>query len=76
MTLTEIQFKATKDLAKKRANQLQNYIESNDAGMKELSKKLEILIEQLIQAQDGILGSAPRDFNNQEILGIRLLRSE
>nr|XP_016449252.1 PREDICTED: uncharacterized protein LOC107774272 [Nicotiana tabacum] len=59
MTITETRSKSTEESVKKLDMQLQNYMETNDARLEGLAKKMDLLMEKLIPNQEGILGSAP-----------------
>lgn len=57
MTITETRSKSTEESVKKLDMQLQNYMETNDARLEDLAKKMDLLMEKLIPNQEEILGS-------------------
>ncbi|OIT40660.1 hypothetical protein A4A49_13758 [Nicotiana attenuata] len=61
MTITETRSKSTKENIKRVENQLQEHMASTNQKFEDLSSKLDLLMEKLLPAHDGILGSAPRE---------------
>lgn len=70
MTITETRSKSTEENIKRVENQLQENMASTNQKFKDLSNKLDLLIEKLLPTQDGILGSAPREEFQLERSGI------
>ncbi|KAF3614166.1 hypothetical protein T459_07193 [Capsicum annuum] len=61
MTGAETRSKATKNMVKKLDNQLQSCITTNDAKMKEMEKKIDLLVERLVLPKMEYLVGHPWD---------------